>query len=92
MPAEETINEILYRHTEHNTHATSYDWKAILQYDVQRFIVVDMNKTLTVNGVQDESHDFAAAGMAGLLAARPSRPYTDDLTTDRRVYSCACQP
>lgn len=81
IPSEETINEILYRYTEHNKHAASYEWKAILEYDTKKFITLDMNKTLTENGVKDESDDFGCAGMElDFLLPVLHLHYTDDLT------------
>jgi len=81
VPSEETINEILYRYTEHNKHAASYEWKAVLEYDVMNFITLDMNKTLTENGVKDESQNFGAAGMElDYLLPAIHLHYTDDLT------------
>nr|PNR30545.1 hypothetical protein PHYPA_026861 [Physcomitrium patens] len=81
VPCEETINEILYRYTEHNKHAASYEWKAILEYDTMKFCTMDMTKTLTENGVKDESQEFGCAGMQlDYLLPAIHLHYTDDLT------------
>lgn len=81
VPSEETINEILYRYMEHNKHAASYEWKAVLEYEKCKFITLDMEKTLTENGVKDESEDFGAAGMElDFLLPAIHLHYTDDLT------------
>lgn len=81
VPSEETIHEILYRYTEHNKHAASYEWKAVLEYDVMKFKPLDMTKTLTDNGVKDEAHAFGAAGMElDYLLPAIHLHYTDDLT------------
>jgi hypothetical protein len=46
--AEESVNEILDRYLELNLHAASYTWKRLGQ-------VMDMNKNLEENGMEDES-------------------------------------
>lgn len=43
--------EILARYRKYNQHAASYTWK----YDGK---VLDMEKTLEQNGIEDDDHDF----------------------------------
>lgn len=81
VPNEETIYYILVRYTEHNAHAASYEWKAILEYKKNTFITLDMDKTLTENGVIDESIEFGTMGMElDFLIPVIHIHYTDDLT------------
>lgn len=49
--SEETMKEILNRYLKYNAHAESYTWK----YDCN---VLDMDKTLTENGIVDDDPDF----------------------------------
>ncbi|CAF2377740.1 unnamed protein product [Rotaria sp. Silwood2] len=49
--SEENMNEILERYLKYNQHAGSYTWK----YNGE---VLDMNKTLEENGIQDDDADF----------------------------------
>lgn len=48
---EETMNEILARYLQHNSHAASYTWKRMGR-------VLDMKLTLEENGVEDEDAEF----------------------------------
>ena len=52
MPCEETINEILDRYTDINTHAASYTWKKLDK-------PLDMEKTLDENEIFDETDEFS---------------------------------
>mmetsp|Transcript_7406 Transcript_7406/g.11876 ORF Transcript_7406/g.11876 Transcript_7406/m.11876 type:complete len:256 (+) Transcript_7406:5023-5790(+) len=52
---EETLNEIQDRYMDWNAHSGSYTWK-VLDEDV--FRPLDMNKTLTENGIIDETDLF----------------------------------
>ena len=45
------MNEILLRYKPYNNHATSYTWKYFGQN-------LEMNKTLSQNGVRDEGEDM----------------------------------
>lgn len=49
--SEETMKEILLRYLKYNAHAESYTWK----YDCN---VLDMDKTLSENGIPDDDPDF----------------------------------
>ena len=81
MPSEETVQHILVRYSEHNAHAASYEWKAILEYKKGTFLNLDMNKSLGDNGVIDESDDFGTMGMPlDLVVPILHIHYTDDLT------------
>jgi hypothetical protein len=51
VPSEETINEILTRYKEINTHAASYTWKRLGK-------PLDMEKKLSENGIPDETEEF----------------------------------
>ncbi len=50
------MNEILQRYLKYNEHAASYTWK----YDCK---VLEMDKTLTENGIVDDDPDFFALRM-----------------------------
>ncbi|OQR97386.1 cytochrome b5 [Thraustotheca clavata] len=78
---EETINEIQTRYIDHqyNAHAGSYSWKYL---DGNEFVPLDMNKTLTENGVADDAEEFERLN----LDVDDYQPiihiyYNDDLTT-----------
>jgi hypothetical protein len=59
VPLEETVEEIRERYLEFNWHAGSYTWKVLQKVDGQFcFITLDMTKTLSDNGVQDELDEF----------------------------------
>jgi hypothetical protein len=45
------MHEILSRYLKYNAHASSYTWK----YESQ---ILDMNKTLTENGIDDDDDEF----------------------------------
>ena len=53
---EETMNEILDRYLKYNAHAFSYTWKRLGQ-------PLDMSKTLSENGIQDDYNDCIALGI-----------------------------
>ena len=55
--SEETIGEIQGRYFAFNRHAGSYTWKRLTD-DGEKFVVLDMDKTLTENGVPDEDVEF----------------------------------
>ena len=57
---EETINDILDRYLQYNSHAKSYTWKALIN---GVFVTLKMDKTLEENGVNDESDTFNELGM-----------------------------
>ncbi len=48
---EENMHEILQRYLKYNAHADSYTWK----YEIR---VLDMEKTLSENGIVDDDFDF----------------------------------
>lgn len=54
---EDTINNILERYLEYNAHAKSYTWKVLLD---DKFVCLDMQKTLLQNGIPDESETFVS--------------------------------
>lgn len=56
--AEESMNEILDRYLDCNSHAGSYTWKRTDANEVGR--VLDMSKTLDENGIPDERGKFDA--------------------------------
>ena len=53
--SEETINEIRERYIEYNAHAASYTWKHLQEGE---FVPLNMEMTLTENGMEDESDEF----------------------------------
>ncbi|KDO29445.1 hypothetical protein SPRG_05983 [Saprolegnia parasitica CBS 223.65] len=78
--SEETLHEIQKRYIDlqYNAHAGSYTWKYL---DGHEFLPLDMDKTLTQNGVVDEAADFEKLH----LDADEYQPivhiyYNDDLT------------
>lgn len=48
---EETLNKILERYLFYNSHASSYTWK-------HNGANLDMNKTLSENGITDDDEEF----------------------------------
>ena len=56
MATEETINEILDRYLELNTHASSYTWKRMGRE-------LNMNATLTGNEILDETDELIELGI-----------------------------
>jgi hypothetical protein len=56
VACEETMNEILDRFLIQNFHAASYTWKRIGR-------VMDMNKTLAENGIEDDTKECLALGI-----------------------------
>lgn len=55
--SEETINEILDRYMELNSHAASYTWKRLGK-------VLDMGQSLEANGIADERDELTELGIA----------------------------
>ncbi len=55
--SEETIIEIQARYISFNGHAASYTWKRLTD-DGDKFVVMDMDRTLEENGVTDEDTEF----------------------------------
>ena len=49
--SEETMNEILDRYLEYNSHAASYTWKRLGK-------PLDMDKTLEENDIPDETDEY----------------------------------
>jgi len=58
--SEETVNEILTRYLEFNSHAASYTWKHLIDGE---FFPLDMTKTLEENGMMDEALEFERLGI-----------------------------
>ena len=56
MATEETINEILDRYLELNTHASSYTWKRMGRE-------LNMNATLAENEILDETDELIELGI-----------------------------
>ena len=54
---EETVSQIQDRYVAFNGHAASYTWKRLTE-DGEKFVVMEMNKTLEENGVSDEDVEF----------------------------------
>ncbi len=52
--------EIQERYLEFNAHAASYTWKHLV---AEKFTLLDMEKTLTENGMEDESAEFEKLGI-----------------------------
>lgn len=72
--AEENMFEILQRYLKYNAHAASYTWK----YDCK---VLDMNKTLSENGIPDDDADFYTLRMRDdQFLQSVILYYNDDLT------------
>ena len=57
MCTEETVSDIQDRYIAYNGHAASYTWKRLTE-DGEKFVPLDMNKTLEENGVLDEDLEF----------------------------------
>lgn len=75
--AEETMQEILNRYLDINSHAASYTWKRI---DTEPR-VLDMSKTLDENGIHDESEEFEGMGLpADFYIPAIHLYFNDDLT------------
>lgn len=76
---EDTIGDIQDRYTDYNAHAASYTWKALGKGG--DFEPLDMNKTLTENGVDDDSLEMEKLGMGDESYAPVLHIYfNDDLT------------
>ena len=56
VASEESINEILDRYLEINTHAASYTWKRLGRE-------LDMNKNLSQNDIPDETEELLELGI-----------------------------
>ena len=70
------MNEILSRYLKYNAHAGSYTWK----YEGR---VLDMDKTLTENGIVDEDDEFYKLRMKDdTFLQSVILYYNDDLTVD----------
>ena len=68
------MHEILIRYLKYNSHANSYTWK----YDG---IVLDMEKTLSENGIKDDDQDFYTLRMRDdQFLQSVILYYNDDLT------------
>lgn len=77
--AEETIAEIQTRYFEFNAHASSYTWKQLCN---DKFVVMDMAKTLEEAGIPDESEIFddLAIHQDALTIPTVHVYFNDDLT------------
>eukprot|EP00753_Platysulcus_tardus_P018646 PLAT6998.1.p1 GENE.PLAT6998.1~~PLAT6998.1.p1 ORF type:complete len:235 (+),score=90.41 PLAT6998.1:26-706(+) len=60
VASEETMEEVLDRYLEYNSHASSYTWKALEEGE---FRPLDMHLTLEENGVEDETEELKRLGM-----------------------------
>lgn len=58
--SEDTIEDIQTRYLAMNSHAASYTWKYL---DDDEFVPLQMKRTLTENGITDESATFARFDM-----------------------------
>ena len=56
VASEESINEILDRYLEINTHSASYTWKRLGRE-------LDMNKNLSQNDIPDETEELLELGI-----------------------------
>ena len=56
VPSEETINQILTRYKFYNKHGGSYTWKRLGR-------PLDMDKTLSENGIEDEDAEYDRLGV-----------------------------
>ncbi|KAJ7552220.1 hypothetical protein O6H91_06G046600 [Diphasiastrum complanatum] len=63
VPSQEKISQIVERYTALNSHAESYTWKASCVTQRKEFLQLDMDKTLTENGILDEVEEFVALGL-----------------------------
>ena len=77
VPEQETLNEILDRYMAINKHAKSYTWKNI------HGKVLDMNQTLSQNGIVDEDPEYDYLDVADADRHIPALLlyFNDDLTT-----------
>ena len=75
VPSEEKISEILVRYKKHNKHGGSYTWKRLGR-------PLDMEKTLSENGMEDEDPEFQKLGVMKSEWYIPSIHlfFNDDLT------------
>ena len=77
---EETISEIQDRYIAYNGHAASYTWKRLTE-DGEKFVAMDMDKTLEDNGVVDEDLEFEKLHIPdNFYLPRIHIYYNDDLT------------
>jgi hypothetical protein len=75
--SEETLQDVLQRYLAINAHAASYTWK---RHDTGTKIL-DMEKTLDGNGINDESEEFESLGLpADYYVPAVSLYFADDLT------------
>ena len=56
VASEECMNEILDKYLEQNCHAASYTWKRLGK-------VLDMNKSLEDNGIEDDTKECLELGI-----------------------------
>eukprot|EP00249_Psilotum_nudum_P002405 c15437_g1_i1 orf=297-704(+) len=63
VPNEESIKQIVERYLARNSHANSYTWKALCANSEGTFTNLNMDMTLTENGVTDESDLFVSLGL-----------------------------
>ena len=72
--SEENINEIQDRYLRYNAHAASYTWKS-------DGTVLDMDKTLEANGINDDDEEFYELSMNDNSFRQAIHLYfNDDLT------------
>lgn len=83
VPSEETIKQILERYASGNSHAQSYTWKGISTAHDKIFSDLNMDKTLSENGIVDESDLFTSLGLPSDHHIPVIHIYfNDDLTCD----------
>ena len=83
VPEEETLAEIRNRYLAMNAHAFAYIWKAVLRCPSGNLESkeLDMNKTLTQNGLANEAAAFEECGLDAELQVPVLHLYwSDDLT------------
>lgn len=84
VPTEETLVEVQRRYLALNAHAASYTWKALVKSGASssfEFRELNMNQTLSENGVADESPTFEALDLPSDFHAPVLHAYwNDDLT------------
>ena len=83
VPREDTLAEIRARYHDTNAHACAYIWKAFLrdQAGCLQPVELDMNRTLSENGLHDERAAFEECGLDPDLQTPVLHLYwSDDLT------------
>lgn len=83
MPREDTLAEIRTRYYSTNAHANSYIWKAFLRNQASSLepVELDMNRTLSENGLHNERAAFEECGLDPELQTPVLHLYwSDDLT------------